>query len=218
MKSRTWIIAGVAAAVIIASGGLFVSQLPGRTTAEGPATHTSSSSPSSPSPTASKAPTSSAPASPNPAAPSPPPSKRITGEIVPGQGGKAALPKPTDLPEPISNPLPSTASAVGSLAKGYPSSVLPTAPNSSITNSSVASQGRHLQVTLTARSSISVTDVLAFYRTTLAKYGMYDNAAPALGGATALTFKRGTDSVTLTTSPVTGGTTYIIYGAFTAKG
>jgi hypothetical protein len=62
-----------------------------------------------------------------------------------------------------------------------------------------------------------VTEVLAFYRTALAKYGMYDTAAPALGGATALIFRRGTNSVTLTASPVTGGTKYIIYGAFTAK-
>jgi hypothetical protein len=220
MRSRTWIIAGLAAAAVIIAAAVTVDHLPGRSTAEGSSPNSNSSlsstvpSPSSKAPGSSK----SSPAPTPGGDPSgPPQSKRFTTEVIPGSGPGKGLPKSTALPEPVSNPLPKTASSVGSLAKGYPSSVLPAAPQSSITTSSVASQGTHLQVTLTAKSSLSTTDVLAFYRTTLAKYGMYDTASPALGGATALTFRRGTDSVTVTTSPVTGGTKYIIYGAFTAK-
>jgi hypothetical protein len=218
MRSRTWIIAGLAAAALIIAGAVTVDHLPGRSAAEGP---TSGSSPSS----TSSSPSSNAPGAPTTASPvptpdgdesGPPQSKRFTTEVVPGAAGKG-LPKSTALPEPVSNPLPKSASAVGSLATGYPSALLPAAPHSSITTSSVASQGAHLQVALTAKSSLAITEVLAFYRTALAKYGMYDSSAPALNGATALTFKRGTNSVTVSTTPVTGGTKYVIYGAFTAK-
>ncbi|WP_426516458.1 hypothetical protein ACPPVQ_17820 [Diaminobutyricibacter sp. McL0618] len=218
MRSRTWIIAGLAAAAVIVAAAVTVDHLPGRSTAEG-STTTSSHSSTAPSPSSNTpgAPVTSSPA-PTPGGESdgPPQSKRFTTEVIPGAAGKA-LPKSTALPEPVSNPLPKTASAVGALAKGYPTSLLPATPHSSIGTSSVASQGQHLQVSLTATSTMTVTEVLAFYRTTLAKYGMYDTASPALGGATALTFKRGVDAVTITTSPVTDGTQYVIYGAFTAK-
>lgn len=218
MKPRTWMIAGIAAAVVIVAGAIVINQLPGRGAVEGAGANapTSSVAPS-PSPAKSSAPLGGDGATPNPDASGPPQSKRFTTEVIPGSGPGSALPKSTALPEPINNPLPKTASAVGSLAKGYPSSVLPVAPGTTIKNSSVATQGSHLQVTLTAKSSQSVTDVLAFYRTALAKYGMYDSSAPAPGGATALTFTRGSNSVTVTTSPVTGGTSYILYGAFTAN-
>ena len=219
MRSRTWIIAGLAAAAVIVAGAVTVDHLPGRSAAEGSGSNSShSSTPSSPSSNAPGAPTTGSPAPTPGGDPSgPPQSKRFTTEVVPGAAPGKALPKTTALPEPVSNPLPKTASAVGSLAKGYPGALLPPAPNSSITTSSVASQGTHLQVTLTAKSALAIPDILAFYRTALAKYGMYDSSSPALGGATALTFKRGTNSVTVSTTPVTGGTKYIIYGAFTAK-
>jgi hypothetical protein len=223
MRSRTWIIAGLAAAAVIVAGAVTVDNLPGRSTAEGSnstsSTHSSTApSPSSKAPSTPGAPTTGSPAPTPGGDPSgPPQSKRFTTEVIHGAGAGKGLPKSTALPEPVSNPLPKTASATGSLAAGYPSKVLPVATASSIGTSSVATQGQHVQVTLTATSSMPVTEVLAFYRTALAKYGMYDTAAPALGGATALTFRRGTNSVTLTASPVTGGTKYIIYGAFTAK-
>ena len=218
MRSRTWIIAGLAAAALIVAGAVTVSNLPGRSTAEGSNSNPSNSSTApSPSSNAPGAPAKGSPApTPGRDQSGPPQGKRFTTGGVPGAAGKS-LPKSTALPEPVSNPLPKTASAVGALAKGYPSVVVPATPQSSIGTSSVATQGQHLQVTLTATSTMTVTEVLAFYRTALAKYGMYDTAAPALGGATALTFKRGTNSVTVTTSPVTDGTKYIIYGAFTAK-
>lgn len=219
MRSRTWIIAGLAAAALIVAVAVTVDHLPGRSTAEGPSSNAShSSTPSSPSSNAPGAPTTGS-AAPTPGAdPSgPPQSKRFTTEVIPGAAGGKGLPKSTALPEPVSNPLPKTASAVGALAKGYPGTLLPAAPHSTIATSSVASQGQHLQVTLTATSAAAIPDILAFYRTTLAKYGMYDSSSPALGGATALTFKRGADSVTVSAKPATGGTKYIIYGAFTAK-
>ena len=47
---------------------------------------------------------------------------------------------------------------------------------------------------------------------------MYDTADPAVAGSTAVAFTRGTDSVTVTATPGSGGTSYVLYGAFTAAG
>ena len=55
--------------------------------------------------------------------------------------------------------------------------------------------------------SKKVDDLLVFYRAALAKYGMYDKAAPAVGGSTAVTFSRDGDSVTLTATPADDGGT-----------
>jgi hypothetical protein len=222
VKANKWIMGGLTAALVIAIGGFIVTQLPvaGSTTASGP-----SSSSSSPSPT-SKA---SAPATPSTEAPStgapeagpavpPADGKRFSTEVLPPGNAPEGLPASKVLPDAVTAPLPKSASAVGSLAKGYPSEALPAAPGSKIRDSSVASEGAHLQVTLTAKSTAGVTDVVAFYRTTLARYGMYDTPSPALNGATAVSFTRGANSVTVTATPASGGSTYVVFGTFTVKG
>lgn len=210
-------IAGLAVAVVIAAGAVVVNQLPARTNANGAAQTSSASAPASTAtrPRTTGAPTGAA-AKTQTDAPGPLQSKRFTTEVLPGGGAAGALPKSTPLPYPLSGPLPEMASAVGSIAKGYPSEVAPVAPHSAIATTSVASQGTHLQVTLTANSTMSVISILAFYRTTFAKYGMYDTPAPALGGSTALAFTRGSNSVTLTVTPIARGSSYVLYGAFTA--
>jgi hypothetical protein len=63
-----------------------------------------------------------------------------------------------------------------------------------------------------------VPDLLVFYRDVLAKYGMYDSPAPALGGVSSTAFRRGTDSVTIAITPIAGGTEYVVYGVFTVAG
>jgi hypothetical protein len=47
---------------------------------------------------------------------------------------------------------------------------------------------------------------------------MYDTPAPAQGGATALRFSRDGSTVTITATPSDDGSTYVIFGTFTAKG
>ncbi|WP_158866169.1 hypothetical protein [Leifsonia sp. AG29] len=226
-SQRTWIIAGLSAAAVIAIGAFALSQVPVGSTAQVAAGSSRPTHSSSPSSAAGQAGGSdpggqsgsgeqkggSAPATP-PAA-----TKRYTTEVIPaGPATAPALPPSTALPHPIAPPLPKSASAVGKLVTGYPAAVLPQAPGSAVQTSSVAAQGDRLQVTLTATSTQGVTDVLAFYRSALAKYGMYDTAAPALSGATSLLFSRGSDSVTLTASTGKSGTTYTLYAAFTAQG
>ncbi len=208
-------IAGLAAAAVIVAGAVVVNQLPGRTTADG-APPTSSANQSTLSASRGPGTPNSSPGATGPDAPGSSQSKRFTTEVVPGTGAAGKLPKSTPVPNPVSGPLPPTASAVGSVAKGYPNDVMPAAPKSSISATSVSSQGKRLQASLTATTTLAVIDILAFYRTTLAKYGMYDTAAPALDGSTALTFTRGGNSVTLTATPVAGGSTYVVYGTFAA--
>jgi hypothetical protein len=212
---RTWIILGLSAAAVIAGGAFVLSQTPAP--APAPAAATAPAATSSPGQAAKQS--GSAGATTGPAAPTTPPaaSKRFTTEVLPASPAtKPALPPTTALPYPVKAPLPASASAVGKLAAGYPASVLPQAPGSTISTSSVAVQSGHLQVTLTAGSTQQVTDIVAFYRAALAKYGMYDSAAPALSGGTSTRFVRDGNSVTLTVTPAKGGTTYVLYGAFTA--
>ncbi|CAM5402871.1 hypothetical protein [Leifsonia shinshuensis] len=219
-SQRTWIILGLSAAAVIAAGAFALSQAPVPT----PASVAGSAAPSTPSSPHSGTPgggSGSTGAKSSPTAPTTPPvaSKRFTTEVLPAAPATApALPASNPLPYPVKAPLPPSASAVGKLAAGYPAGVLPQAPGSTIATSAIASQSGHLQVTLTAASTQQVVDIVAFYRAELAKYGMYDSASPALSGSTSAVFKRDGNSVTLTVSPAKGGTTYALYGAFTAAG
>ncbi|MDN4612879.1 hypothetical protein P5G50_00325 [Leifsonia sp. F6_8S_P_1B] len=234
MKQRTLIVAGLAAAAVIAAGAFTLTQLP--TPAATDASRSGSASPTArphaatPAPTApsTSAPSTSGPAPSSTAGPgsgagagpdTPSAGKRYSTEVLPPvEKTSPALPPSDPLPVPVSAPLPRTASATGGLVSGYPEKVLPITPGARVKTSSVASQGSRLQVTMTATTPSGVTDILAFYRTALAKYGMYDTPAPAQGGATALRFDRDGSSVTVTAAPTEDGSTYVIFGTFTAKG
>lgn len=225
-SQRTWIVGGLSAAALIAIGAFVLTQLPV------PVSGTASDTPGSAQPStpgsADQAPTPERTPVPTPGAggadgaastPAPTAGKRYATEVMPADPkATPALPPSTPLPFPISGPLPASASASGRLVAGFPSDVLPQAPNSRIAASSVAAQASRLQVTLEASTDRAVTELLSFYRTALAKYGMYDAPAPAAAGSTAVTFSRDADSVTITATPARGGTSYVVYGAFTSKG
>lgn len=130
--------------------------------------------------------------------------------------GPSTLPPSKPLPDPVSLPLPDSASAEGKLVKGFPTQVISVAPHSTVTGSSVASEGSRLQVTLTAESSLAVVDVLDFYRTELAKVGLLDTPALALSGSSALVFARGDHTITLSAMTVGDGCRYVILGSFSA--
>lgn len=221
MKTNRWIMGGLTAVLVIAIGGFIVTQLPvgGSTTASGSSSSATpkASHPSTPSTAAPSAAPSTAPPQAGPADP-PADGKQFNTEVQPPGGAAQGLPASKVLPYPVNAPLPKSASAVGALATGYPSEALPAAPGSKVRTSSVASEGTHLQVSLTARTSAAVTEVVAFYRTALARYGMYDTPSPALNGATAVSFTRGGNSVTVTATPGSAGTSYVVFGAFTVKG
>ncbi|MGO4535837.1 hypothetical protein [Leifsonia sp. 2MCAF36] len=214
ITKRTWLMAtGVAAAVLLIVGATVLNRIPGPEPA--PAADRATTSPTA---SAAPVPTHSPDAqSPEPATTAPPQSKRFTTEVIPGEGGAPLLTPAKAAPDPVSKPLPASASAKGKLVSGYPESVIPPAPGSKIATSAIATQGERLQASLTATTTLSVADLLAYYRTSLAKYGMYDVPAPASSGAIAFTFQRGDNVVTLTSRAAGGSNSYILYGAFTAK-
>jgi hypothetical protein len=159
------------------------------------------------------------PGTPQPSAPqpesTPAPAEEVPSDETPA-AGPPTLPPSEPLPDPVSLPFPDSASATGKLVKGFPTGAVPEAPDSTVTSSSVTAEGSRLQIALSAESSRAVVDVLDFYRTELAKVGMYDTPAPALSGSSALIFARGDHTVTLSATTVEGGCRYVILGSFTA--
>ena len=107
-------------------------------------------------------------------------------------------------PEPlVSEPLPASASARGSIVAGFPA-VISKAPKSTVAFSSVATQGTRMQVGLDATSGISAADVLSFYRTAFTRLGLVAKSAPAVDGSSALVFVRGANGITVTVSDAPG--------------
>lgn len=220
-SQRTWIISGLAAAALIAAGAFTLSQLPppvARTASDTVASHSSGPSGGS-SDGEGGGPGTNGPATPGAGNTPPAAGKRFTTEVEPAApAATPALPQSTALPYPVAAPLPKSASASGKLVDGYPAKVIPQVPGSTVGKSSIASEDRHLQVTLDASTDQKVSDIVAFYRSRLAPYGMYDAAAPAVAGATSVQFARDGNSVTLTVTPGDKGTSYVLFGAFTTKG
>ncbi len=116
----------------------------------------------------------------------------------------------------VTAPLPKTASAKGKLVTGFPTQVIAIPAGLTIENSSVASEGEHLQVTLVGTSAGTQGDVQAFYQTALSALGMTGAAASSAAGSTATTYSRGTDNITVTTTADSTGTQLSILGVFTA--
>lgn len=117
----------------------------------------------------------------------------------------------------VSAPLPATASARGSIVKGFPA-VIPQAPESTITFSSVATEGDRMQMGLEATTSVSADGVLSYYRTVFEPLGLVAAPAPAVEGSTALSFVRGGNGITVTVSTSAGSARahYIVTGVFIA--
>jgi hypothetical protein len=126
--------------------------------------------------------------------------------------------KPLATPQPlVDTPLPPSASARGSIVKGFPA-VIPQAPKSAVTFSSIATQDKRMQVGLDATTTISAADVLAYYRTVFEPLGLVAAAAPAAGGSTALAFARGDNGITVTVSGSVGSSNshYTVTGVLSA--
>lgn len=143
---------------------------------------------------------------------------RTSSEVLPAPDEKSpiGLPPSPPLPGLVTLPLPETASATGALVTGFPA-VIPLSPDAAVVSSSVASAENRLQVTLAATTPATSDSVLEFYRVTFAANNLVDSVAPAAAGSQALLFSRGADTILLTVTPgEAGGTTYSLFGAFTA--
>lgn len=141
---------------------------------------------------------------------------RTSTEVLPAEPNITILPPSTPRTALVSPPLPPTASSLGTLVSGFPTDVMPGIPDSLIDSSSVATAGARLQAALEARTTLRPEDVLAFYRQHFAPLGMLETPTEATKRSTTLSFGRGDDSVTLAVTAVAGGSSYVLFGAFTA--
>jgi hypothetical protein len=212
-RRARWLIGGgIALAAVIVALGVGLSLAPGprvKDVASGP--DPTATNGAVPGPAASAPPTNS-PLGPTP---TPTPGKRASAEVEnPGASARALPPSKPQAPL-FTGPMPKTASAAGSLVEGFPE-VIPVAKRSSISTSSVASSGRTLQATLVAKTASNSTDLIGYYTTALAKVGLSANPLPSVGGSTGLSFARGSDSITLTVTPTSSGSSYSVYGVLSA--
>lgn len=126
------------------------------------------------------------------------------------------LPSAEPLAPLISTPLPKAATARGSIAPGFPTTVIPLAPHSSVTYSSVSPERTRLQAGLDATSELAPDEVLGYYRMTLAPLGLVATPAPAAGGSMGVAFVRGPSTLTVTASAGAHGSQYSIHGVLVA--
>lgn len=244
MKPKRLVILGLGLAVLVFAVGLFINLSQGNSPAglaqgtsaspaaasKPPTSHTAPAPSAQPSSAAASKPAASKPAEGKPTATKPPSSS---------QGGPAASPdpaKPLEVQPPapeatkmvlptskpnaalVSAPLPKLADASGELAAGYPGEGLPPVDGSKIVSSSVSPQDTILQTTLVANSGSDAPTIKSFYQTHFAPLGFGISEAPAAAGSTAAWFTRGADKITLTVTPVQGGSKYILYGVLHTAG
>jgi len=145
-------------------------------------------------------------------------------EIIP-----TATPTPYRLPglaaakkaatAPLVAKAPKTASAHGRVVAGFPTSAVPLPRGLTIVSSSVASQGRHVQVSLQASSDASWRSVRSRLTSALTERGYTATTAAATAGTAAVQYTHGTDGVVVTLHKrLGGGTELTLTGSFTAAG
>lgn len=231
MKKRVLTTAAFACAIALAGAVILMNQQPpaggsGRTAAVEPAPESTydvqpDATATSPKPDVTRPPASATPDTEPKTQPEkqpPQPGKRVSTEVLPVADAVRALPPSKPLPALLNSPPPPTASAVGKVVDGFPAKLIPAVPDSSVSNSSVTSEGPHLQAALEGKTLLSVNDVLVFYRAHFAPYGLLESSTPSAGEIGTTVFTRDDNAVTLTVTPVAGGSTYVLFGVFTVEG
>ena len=138
-------------------------------------------------------------------------------EVLPPSegGGSDRLPPRTVQAPLVAAPLPPSASALGSLVDGFPSAIVGPMSGSDVVESSIATEGDRMQVTLTARTDATADAVTKHFEASWSALGLH--STPDAGTA-ALTFAGPYESMTLAFSTGTGtGTVYMIYSVFRTK-
>ncbi|MHC3000546.1 hypothetical protein [Microbacterium sp. HJ5] len=120
---------------------------------------------------------------------------------------------PLRTPSPlVSAPLPETGSATGQLVDGFPAEVMGPAPPSNVLQSSIATEGSTMQVTLQARTDATPDEVSQYYRALWGDLGLADAGA---SGGTDASYSDAHSSLSLAFSASAGtGTVYTVYGVF----
>ncbi|TFC92825.1 hypothetical protein [Cryobacterium sp. TMT4-31] len=143
---------------------------------------------------------------------------RTSTEVLPPGQVDVTLPPSKPRSALVSLPLPPTVNSLGDVVHGFPTDVMPGIPNSLVDNSSVATQGDRLQAAFKARTTLGTDDVLRFYRHHFAPLGLLETPVTTTERGTTLSFARDDDSVTLSVTAVAGGSSYVLFGVFTAQG
>jgi hypothetical protein len=130
--------------------------------------------------------------------------------------GGPGLPESEVLPPVLTGPAPETATAVGEVVDGFPAAI-PIPVGSAVLTSDVAVENQRVRVSVTATTDSSGAEVLGEYDSAFAAEGFLPAEAPAVGGSTARTYSRGSESVTVTVTPVeTGGSGYSVLALLVA--
>jgi hypothetical protein len=123
------------------------------------------------------------------------------------ENGLPPLPAPTPL---VAGPLPDSGSESGALIDGFPDAVMGPAPASDVLESSIATEGSTMQVTLVARTDSPADDVRAHYRALWSQLGLTESVGAPEGD---VAFSNAHSSLSLAFAPASGtGTVYMIYG------
>lgn len=120
---------------------------------------------------------------------------------------------PVSAPAPrVSTPLPESGSASGALVDGFPANLMGPTAQSDVLQSSIASEGDTMQVTLLARTDATPDEVRQYYRALWIGLGLADAGA---NGASDASYADALSSVSLAFSSSAGtGTVYSVYGVF----
>jgi hypothetical protein len=113
----------------------------------------------------------------------------------------------------VAPPYPASGSAEGELVAGYPSAAMPPSPGADVLQSSIATEGDIMQVTLLGRTDASPDDVRAFYAAAWSALGLADQSGQ--DGTLTVTGRGASMSLAFTTAGT--GTRYTVYGVFRAS-
>ena len=128
-----------------------------------------------------------------------------------GPGGAEPTPDTTPF---VGTTLPSSGSATGELVEGFPEPIMTPMTESDVLDSSIATEGDAMQVTLVARSTASPDEIREHYRSVWAGSGLEPAGTQASGAA----FANASTSLTLAFTPESGtGTVYVLFGVFRSR-
>jgi len=122
---------------------------------------------------------------------------------------------PNGAAAPVIPAIPRDASALSALVAGFPGNI-PLAQNSTVSNSSIATSGNTVQATLEAVTTTEPADVAAFYNAIFSALGLPGSELQAVAGSNAIAFTQGDESITLTITPTSSGSTYSLFGVLNA--
>ncbi|GAA1222236.1 hypothetical protein [Rhodoglobus aureus] len=142
-----------------------------------------------------------------------------------GLGG-SVIPQPTATPTApqlgiettplITGPLPESATAVGELVAGFPTSIISLPTGAEVVSSAIATEGDRMQATVVATSTASQDEVHRYFERVLTPLGLRGAETPAAPGTTATTWSSGTDSIVVATTADEDVTRFSVFALFTA--